>query len=79
MIRVTFDGGTADTMPWKFRPTQSDVKVIAVACVFVFVCMFCLLSFDEFAADLLERAASNTTIGACSLLRKFPAPDNALC
>ncbi|CAM9926030.1 unnamed protein product [Ectocarpus sp. 13 AM-2016] len=26
VIRVTFDGGTADTMPWKFRPTQSDVK-----------------------------------------------------
>ncbi|CAN0354129.1 unnamed protein product, partial [Ectocarpus sp. 13 AM-2016] len=25
VIRVTFDGGTADTMPWKFRPTQSDV------------------------------------------------------
>lgn len=31
MIRVTFDGGTADTMPWKFRPTQGDVKVIASA------------------------------------------------
>ncbi|CAN0452033.1 unnamed protein product, partial [Ectocarpus sp. 8 AP-2014] len=28
VIRVTFDGGTADTMPWKFRPTQSDVKVV---------------------------------------------------
>lgn len=26
VIRVTFDGGTADTMPWKFRPTQGDVK-----------------------------------------------------
>ena len=31
VIRVTFDGGTADTMPWKFRPTQGDVKVIAAA------------------------------------------------
>ncbi|CAN0312687.1 unnamed protein product, partial [Laminaria digitata] len=28
VIRVTFDGGTADTMPWKFRPTQGDVKVV---------------------------------------------------
>lgn len=27
VIRVTFDGGTADTMPWRFRPTQGDVKV----------------------------------------------------
>lgn len=27
VIRVTFDGGTADTMPWKFRPTQGDVRV----------------------------------------------------
>lgn len=31
VIRVTFDGGTADTMPWKFRPTQGDVKVIPTA------------------------------------------------
>lgn len=30
VIRVTFDGGTADTMPWTFRPTQSDVRVSAI-------------------------------------------------
>ncbi|CAM9949606.1 unnamed protein product [Discosporangium mesarthrocarpum] len=27
LIRVTFDATVADTMPWKFRATQSDVKV----------------------------------------------------
>ncbi|CAM9353438.1 unnamed protein product [Choristocarpus tenellus] len=28
LIRVTFDAGVSDTMPWKFRPTQNDVKVV---------------------------------------------------
>lgn len=27
VIRVSFDGSVSDTMPWKFRPTQSDVRV----------------------------------------------------
>jgi len=28
LIRVTFDGNVADTMPWSFRPTQRSVKVV---------------------------------------------------
>ncbi|CAN0029089.1 unnamed protein product [Heterosigma akashiwo] len=28
LVRVTFDGNVADTMPWAFRPQQQDVRVV---------------------------------------------------